>query len=73
LFTAPADQELFVELRSVGMATLTCRTPAGKELAVQTLYCTAQPTEAGTYAFDLTSTDVTDVTLILVLRPLPGN
>lgn len=73
LFTAPADQELFVELRSIGMATLTCRTPAGKVLAAQTLYCTAQPTEAGTYEFDLTSTDVTNVTLILVLRPLPGN
>ena len=70
LFTAPPDQELFVELRSIGMATLTCRTPEGRVLAAQTLYCTAQPTVAGTYELDVTSTDVTNATLIVVLRPL---
>jgi len=73
LFTAPPDQELFVELRSIGMATLTCRTPEGRVLAAQTLYCTAQPTVAGTYELDVTSTDVTNVTLIFVLRPITAN
>jgi len=70
LFTAPPDQELLVELRSTGMATLTCRTPEGRVLATQTLYCTAQPTVAGTYALDVTSTDVTHITLVLSLRPI---
>ncbi|WP_448380815.1 protein kinase domain-containing protein [Gloeomargarita sp.] len=70
LFTAPPDQELFVELRSVGMATLTCRTPEGQVLATQTLYCTARPTVAGTYTFDVTSTDVTNITLVVSLQPI---
>ncbi len=73
LFTAPAEQELLVELRSIGMATLTCRTPEGQVLAAQTLYCTAQPTVAGTYEFEVTSTDVTNVTVILVLRPVTSS
>ncbi|MEN9215409.1 MAG: serine/threonine-protein kinase [Gloeomargarita sp. DG_1_5_bins_55] len=73
LFTAPPDQELSVELRSIGMATLTCRTPEGRVLVKEALYCTAQPTVAGTYEFDVTSTDVTNVTLSLTLRPPAGS
>ncbi|MCS7030428.1 MAG: serine/threonine protein kinase [Gloeomargarita sp. SKYG116] len=73
LFTAPPDQGLLVELQSSGMATLTCRTPDGRIIAAQTLYCTAQPTMSGTYSFDVTSTDATTVTLILQLQPPAGS
>lgn len=72
LFTAPAGQELLVELRSTGMATLTCRTPDGRTIASQSLYCTVQTTEAGTYSFDITSSDTTMATLVLQLRSRPG-